>query len=561
MSRPTFNLVDRPWIPVAYTDGTRDTLSIRGTLHEAGRIRWIDTGHNEEDIAVLRLLAAIIIRAHAATPRPLPVWLDQWDFQRLDTAPLDRYLDRWADRFDLYHPHHPFLQSPGLACTIRPVEDMFQQTDLFRDERAGRLDPGRAAIRMLTLNLMDAGGIKSADPHDVRATGGRLLPPPGLRSVGTLGRALTAWPQYPTLARTLLANTPMIGPDGESPTTNPDDRPAWERDPLTVETLGGATSGIVDQLTLQSRRMLLIPDDKGRAAGFMLTYGRVTTVDDTGVKEPHWAWDMAGEKPLTVADQYMGMPLWWFLPGMTYGKRRPLALEWARLLAGNHMPMILHLMAAQYRQAAKLIDVRHLHAALRTGTPADPDAGRFVMRAAWAVRAYARFTANVIPGFTPERLPHVLEETALDLSDTMIRLLQDPPDDPYDMIRQVLRDRGDELCREHPMGSAHQYFLFLATLKRIGEDDPDPTLSTKPRPRKNAGTTVPSGVRGRKPSPVTRHGGGLADETFPSVKDAVAWMRGHGRPTATPASIHNAIAKQSTAYGYQWSRATELLQQ
>lgn len=561
MTRPEFNLASRPWIPVTYTDGHRATLSIRDTLHDAGRIRWIDAVRAEEHLPILRLLAAIIIRANTDADDPIGLWRAQWEADRLDTDPLDRYLDRWADRLDLYDPVRPFLQSPGLQCKIRPASDLHMQIDMFIDTRENQLAPDRAAARLLTLNAFDPGGIKSADPHDARASKGKLLPPPGLRPAGTLGRAYLMWPQYPTLARTLLANSPMVAAGGEL-TTGPDDLPAWERDPLTTEILGGRPDGIADQLTLQSRRTLLIPDQDGNVTGFMLSYGRVTGLEGLTSLDPHYQWDREGLLPAGVSDQHIGMPLWWALPTVHYGTRMPIAIEWARMLAGDGTPMILHRTAALYRQFAKIITIEHQNLALPTGILADTWAERLAMRAVWAVRAYVRFMADITPRWTPEISLRVLEDTALRLSDTMTRLLQDRPDDAYGTIRRTMRDWADEMCEQHPMRSAAAYMKFLGALNRIGEQDPDPALAGGPAPAKNstekpAAGKRPASGRGRAPRPVTRHGGGRPDETFASAKLAVEWLRTNGKPHAAPNGIYLAISKRATAYGYQWSRAVE----
>lgn len=546
----TFNLAEDPWIPVSYRDGRRADLSVRDALRDAGLIRRIGTGQAEETVSVLRLLAAVLIRANSGTPDPVGSWRAQWRAGELDMPPVDRYLDRWADRFDLFDPARPFMQSPGLQCRIRPASDLMMQHAMFADTHTPTLSPAVAAIRLLTLNNFDGGGIKAADPHDARANKGRLMPPPGLLATGTLGRAQVMWPEYPTLARTLLANSPMTAPDGR-PVTGPSDLPCWERDPLTLEEVGGAPAGIADRLTLQTRRTLLVPGPGGDVSGFMVSYGRVADLAaDPGV-EPHYVWSLDGTKPSGVFDQSVGMPLWWSLAYVQSSARRPAACEWARLLAGDGTPMSLNRILPLYRQGVVILALDHAHAMLPTGVLADPWAGGLLMRGVQAVRAYERFTADLTARWTPGISQHTVEDTALRLSPVIIRLLQERPADPYDTVRRLMRDWANALCLQHPVGSAPAYFTFLASLKRIGEQDPAPA---SPAP---AGGGTKRHASGRTPRPVTRHGGGLPDETFPGPRDAVSWLQAHGKPKAQPSGIYLAISKQTMAYGYRWSRQEE----
>ncbi len=105
MSEPTFNLVDKGWIPV---QGERDLQSLKQifTRKELGRL----SGNPVEKISVLRLLLALTQTAIA-----LP---DHMAWQQLTLDDLaDKvlvYLGRWHDRFDLYGSR-PFMQFPQLA--------------------------------------------------------------------------------------------------------------------------------------------------------------------------------------------------------------------------------------------------------------------------------------------------------------------------------------------------------------------------------------------------------------------------------------------------------------
>lgn len=543
----TMNLIDMPWIPAATRDGRHDTYGIRQLFHEAGNIAWLDLTA-EERLPLIRLLAAILIRAHADDPDPVEAWRRQWAANRLDMEPIDRYLNRWQDRFDPADPVHPFMQTSGLKVREHPAADLTLQYPPFTDHHGDRLDAGRAMLRLLSVNAYDGGGIKPADPHDLRAKAGKLLPASGLNMVGTLGRFHAVWPEYPTLARTLLANSPLRTVDG-TPTTGADDLPAWERNPLTMETLGGTPDGICDELTMTSRRVLIDFDQDGTATGFRLTYGRITGRENLTKKEPHCIWDRTGATPAGVSERQPGLPLWWRLPAIQ-GVRRPLALDWARELAGSGPSMTLNWMACPYKQGTRPITISHEQATIRTGMIDNPMAGVLVSQTIRAVHAYTRLAGDITRKWTPDMADQLTEETASRLTLVMNQLLADMPTDPYETVHQVMREWGDELAKQQPMRSAQAYMLYLATLNRIGDDQ-----QTTAGPEQTASTVKPVSPHGRTPKPIIRHGGGLADARFDTVKDAVEWLHNNSKPKAAAAGIYLALRKQSVAYGYKWKHA------
>lgn len=60
----SYNLMDRPWIPVTMTDGSFQCLSIVEVLERADRIRSIDGDIPLQRFALVRLLLAIIHHTH-----------------------------------------------------------------------------------------------------------------------------------------------------------------------------------------------------------------------------------------------------------------------------------------------------------------------------------------------------------------------------------------------------------------------------------------------------------------------------------------------------------------
>lgn len=114
----SFNLVDQPWIPVRTLDGGLTTLCLRDTLLQAHRLRRLEDASPLVLAALHRFLLAVLHRAleGPSTTEQAARWFQEG-------FPADRitaYLDRWRERFDLFHPTHPFFQVPGLERATSP---------------------------------------------------------------------------------------------------------------------------------------------------------------------------------------------------------------------------------------------------------------------------------------------------------------------------------------------------------------------------------------------------------------------------------------------------------
>lgn len=92
-----FNLLEEPWIPVL-RDGRVQEVSLGEALFEARDIERIETPSPLEEAALHRLLLAVLYRAQP----------------RSDRTELKSYLDRYHDRFYLFHEKAPFLQIADL---------------------------------------------------------------------------------------------------------------------------------------------------------------------------------------------------------------------------------------------------------------------------------------------------------------------------------------------------------------------------------------------------------------------------------------------------------------
>lgn len=276
-----FNLVDEPWILVLAKDGLPDELSLLDVFRRADMTRQLGGDISTQSFALLRLLLAILHRALADTaPRSetaVPVKVaqvrDHWDDQTVPA--VESYLDRHRDRFDLFHPEHPFLQVAGMHAADGGVSSL---SKLIVDVPAGmpyltmrsgsaldRIAAGEAARWLVHAHAFDTSGIKTGVIGHPRAKNGKAYP----ERVGWCGQLGGVHLRGDSLRDTLWLNLWAALPNSN------DDDPAWERAPGDVGVgpdLLHRPAGPVDLYTWQSRRIRLVGNRSG-VTGVVLTYG------------------------------------------------------------------------------------------------------------------------------------------------------------------------------------------------------------------------------------------------------------------------------------------------
>ncbi|MFG2735758.1 type I-E CRISPR-associated protein Cse1/CasA [Streptomyces harbinensis] len=377
----SFDLVSSPWLPVQRLDGTVEELSLVDVFAQAEDLRRLVGDVPTQEMALLRLLLAIAYDALEG-----PAEIEDWEELWLSPDPfsdLPAYLERHRDRFDLFHPEHPFYQVAGL-CTAkqevaplsRIVADVPVGTAFFSMRRPGvdRLPYAEAARWLVHAHAYDTSGIKSAMVGDEeRAKKGKVYP----LGVGSLGNLGGVFAEGSTLRETLLLNLiafeEAYKKEEAYKSRAGEDRPVWRRLPLGPgprgEDLGGAhPAGLRDLYTWQSRRIRLHADN-GAVTGVVLGYGDPLAPPALWTVEP-----MSGWRRSPVQEKKQGQAL-------VYTPRR-------------HDPS-----RAAWRGLASLLPARqHLTDTGRRGEPADTVPPRV---AEWFARVT---TSTEIPPATLIRL-------------------------------------------------------------------------------------------------------------------------------------------------------------
>ena len=110
--KPTFNLLDRGWIPVVCEDGTRKLLGIRQTLAQAHELREISDPSPLDEYSLYRFLGLFLM--DALRPEETEDIEDLLEAGRFDMKRIEAYIAQCQSEgvsFDLFDEKRPFLQS------------------------------------------------------------------------------------------------------------------------------------------------------------------------------------------------------------------------------------------------------------------------------------------------------------------------------------------------------------------------------------------------------------------------------------------------------------------
>lgn len=237
----SFNLVVESWIEVLGPDDPA-VWGVRETLVRAHEVRAVLGELPTMRLALTWLLGAVVARAvQAAGLDPAACWRPDG---ALPVDAITAYLDRHADRFDLFDPGAPFMQVPGLKAAngvrtpvTRIVADVPAGHPFFTT-RVGNepvaLGVAEAARWLVHVHAYDVDGINTGMAGDRRVKGGKGY---GI-GPGWTGSALMIGPEGATLAETLLMWLPHQ--------LTMADRPPWERAPDGPGSAGRAPAGPVD---------------------------------------------------------------------------------------------------------------------------------------------------------------------------------------------------------------------------------------------------------------------------------------------------------------------------
>jgi CRISPR system Cascade subunit CasA len=303
-----FNLLHEPWIMVMKHDGSTGEVSILDAFRHAHEYRSIAGELPTQDVAVLRLLLAIL---HAVFGRvdtqgqyaplcegdadqALDRWESLWNAGQFPMQPIERYLTnpKIEERFWLFHPETPFYQ---VAKMIGGTEYSAAKLNGVLSESGNKskwFSPCTGKAKE-TLTYSEAArwllNINAFDDTSAKPTRGLNLPSVG---AGWLGKLGIVYANGNNLFETIILNyivlkngTELYGPEN----------PVWERPVKTDERSEIAYPDNLSELyTLQSRRLLLKRIDDV-VTGFRLLGGDFFQKENALI-EPMTIWKNTAKK-------------------------------------------------------------------------------------------------------------------------------------------------------------------------------------------------------------------------------------------------------------------------
>jgi len=248
------NLLTMRWIPVLRTNGKCERVGIRMALTEAGTIRQIASSNPMDNVALLRLLLAVLQWCKATLDDTERAGLsdaagirDDWLSDKLGAE------DKPNAAFDLLVHAKPFFQDPGVAQTkLTPATNLLHEapsgTNIAHFNHTHDFESGLClaccAVAMVRWSCYASAGKAGPDQQMTAVPHGNK--PAYCTQVGA------------TLLKTLQLNWPFAQPtDG--------DRPIW--DGADEDSMLGPLKGF----TWRSRRMLINKRDQ---PGVCLLCGR-----------------------------------------------------------------------------------------------------------------------------------------------------------------------------------------------------------------------------------------------------------------------------------------------
>ena len=257
-----YDLLTEKWIPASLESGEVEELGLLEVLERAHELTGLVDPAPSIQFGLYRLL--IVFLTEALAVRELDDLIDRLAAGPLDMAEIERYADQIGrERFDLFHPRHPFLQSPPLpgdAEKPKSVADLFFHLPTginvthfhHMREHEHALSPAVCARGLCAIApFMTSGGagyspsINGTPPWYVLVRGKHLL-------------------------ETLLLNCYVLT-DAGLPQTEP---PAWVSEKPFAPRQETACDSLAEGLTWRARQIRFIPGDGGSC-----TYtGRTTPI-------------------------------------------------------------------------------------------------------------------------------------------------------------------------------------------------------------------------------------------------------------------------------------------
>jgi CRISPR system Cascade subunit CasA len=273
-----FNLLDEKWLLVLEPNGEKEELSLLELFQSAHEYAGLAGELPTQDVAILRLLLAImhaaLVPRKAVSESPeddmLDLWEEIWKSGKLPYEKISEYLEKWRDRFWLFDEERPFYQVKVIGAATE-YEASKLNGELSESSNKLRLFPARAGAEKNVLTYPEAVRwliyVNAFDDTSAKPKG-KNLPSPGAGWCGKLGLFIA---EGDNLFETLMLNWILLKDGKELWDAG---KPVWELDKVRSAERVELTipKNQADLLTLQSRRLLLKSKNR-RVIGYSLLGG------------------------------------------------------------------------------------------------------------------------------------------------------------------------------------------------------------------------------------------------------------------------------------------------
>lgn len=262
-----FNLLDEPWIWVLNKDGKSQELSLKEVFCQAADLRRLANELPTLDVAILRLLLAILHASLARNIKDYNSGIDLWrEFWKngLPTEKVCTYLEQWRDRFWLVDDKNPFYQV-AFDKDKEPKPDTEPNGAKLNGElsESGNKDrPRQFPIRIgndknnLSFSEATRWLIYTIAYDDNACNAGPVAKGELRIGLGWLGRLGLLWVTGCTLLETLLFNFVLLDPNSNFIPWEKGNA-LWEINSMTGRRKVIPPKSQLEILTFPSRRMLL----------------------------------------------------------------------------------------------------------------------------------------------------------------------------------------------------------------------------------------------------------------------------------------------------------------
>jgi len=308
---PDFNLLDEPWLPVRLRDGRVVRLGLLDAFTRSSEISLLAETAPPSLVAEYRLLLAILHRA-LSTVFPNG-WKDldraRWYREGLPIDKVCEYLQKWRERFWLFHPEYPFMQVAALATAQETQKQLKPWMQISFDRVVGNnpvlFDHSYEAA---TESIPPEEAVSHLLGYLQFVPGGLVKVLRGSDNAGPLANSAALVAEGSNLSQTLILNIhPSISAAA--------DLPAWEKEVPTLSMLTAPptlATGCNDRYTRQTRSVLLLRENDGQVKWLKFAAG-LALQEDTNMPDPMVSLKKGSKEPvrLTFAD---GRELWRDLP-------------------------------------------------------------------------------------------------------------------------------------------------------------------------------------------------------------------------------------------------------